>query len=187
MNIQQDCSGCEISKLNENIVLGKKIIELDDYWILNHYGGGDTFLGRMALQTRCHRMDIGELSEEETKRLGGNIQRIDRALREYWSNHFIPDRIERLYIIFFLEGEFDIPKRSPYHFHIHLIPRTRKFDSLLRRIREKDSDILAWNIYQINTYVSFPDEYKVRSGHPSEQKAKNLMNYLNDCLSKSHS
>ena len=187
MNIQQGCRGCEISKGNKKNVLGKKIIELDDYWILNHYGGDDTFLGRMALQTRCHRMDIGDLSEEETNRLGGNIQRIDSALREYWSEHFIPDRIERVYVIYFLEGEFDIPNRSPYHFHIHLIPRTRKFDSLLRRMRKNDSDILAWNIYQINTHVSFPDEYKVIGCDEGEQKAKNLMHYLNACLGKSHS
>src|SRR5882672_11093011 len=50
-----------------------------------------------------------------------------------------------------------------------------KFDGLLRRIRENGSDILAWNIYQLNSYVSFPDEYKVKKGDESEQKATALM------------
>ena len=48
----KNCDGCKISK-------GKKIppgdiVKLDGGWVLNHYDGSDSFLGRLALQSERH-------------------------------------------------------------------------------------------------------------------------------------
>ena len=153
------CDSCKISRGFKQ-VLGKTIIELESGWVLNHYGAPEqTFLGWLALQPRYHRMEISDLSKDEVMALGTHVQRIDSALRQYWSIVFANDPIESLYVTCFHEGRYDKPTASPYHLHMHLIPRTRKFDALLRMT--DGSTIVAWDIYKIVKHPGFPQEYAI--------------------------
>ena len=177
-----NCDGCKISQGHKEVT-GKLVIEMNGGWTLNHYGGGEGFLGWLALQPRYHRMELADLTEREAAFLGPNIQRIDLALRQYWSIRFDADPIERVYVVYFLEGVFAKPNPSPYHLHVHLIPRTRRFDPLLRKDNGSTSTIIAWNIYQLVECQDFPEEYRIKG--VNKQYTENLMAYLKSSLWKS--
>lgn len=119
-NYEERCKGCQLSQGLRH-PRGNIIVELDGDWILNHYGGNEGFLGWMALQPKLHRMDLTDLTPDEMKALGGNIQRVERALRSYWSFRFESDPIQRVYVVYFFESFFNSPP-TEYHLHIHLIP-----------------------------------------------------------------
>ena len=55
--LKKVCKGCELSKGNGDPP-GGIIVKLDGGWILNHYGGSEGFLGWLALQPSCHRMEL---------------------------------------------------------------------------------------------------------------------------------
>lgn len=185
-----DCKGCGISKRRQKALKHlpcQIVIDLDGNWTLNHYGGDEDFLGWLALQPRYHRMELKDLRPNEAAALGGNIQDIDIALRSYWSTAFPKDPIERVYVVYFFEGVFDRPKPQPYHLHIHLIPRTKKFAHALRT--EDGSTINAWDIYTLRkgkpaegmkAPFMFPSKYQVKK--KDDQNANNLMTYLSGFL-----
>jgi diadenosine tetraphosphate (Ap4A) HIT family hydrolase len=176
---RRNCKGCKRSKGIGEAPLGG-IIELDNNWILNHYGGEEGFLGWMALQPRFHRMKLADLEVDELRTLGTNIKNIDSALQKYWSMHFKTDPIERVYVVYFFESAFDQPP-TKFHLHIHLIPRTKKLRKLLRR--KKDSKIIAWNIYRLSNLKNFPTEYKIgEHKEQSNQRVEPLMSYLRSQL-----
>ena len=106
-----------------------------------------------------------------------NIERFGNALGQYWSKHFESDPIERVYVVYFLEGVFDEPDPSPFHLHIHLIPRTAKLGRLLRKKTENGSTINAWKIYKLHEHPGLPKEYKKCKG-PAEDLMDALEKYL---------
>jgi len=97
---KEGCEGCKLSQ-GHGEPPGGIIVELDGDWILNHYGDPEGFLGWMILQPRQHRMDLDKLTSEETNALGGNIQRVDKALHDYWHEEFPDDPYERTYVVYF--------------------------------------------------------------------------------------
>jgi len=182
-----DCKGCNISQRCEEELEdlpSRIVIDLPGDWTLNHYGSSEGFLGWLALQPRYHRMEIKDLSPNEAAALGGNIQDIDIALRQYWSIHIPEDPIERVYVVYFFESVFDEPKRELYHLHIHLIPRTKKFADSLRLTKKDVSEIVGWNIHTLQAMkgeLAIPSKYQVK-GEGMQQNAENLMTYLSGFL-----
>ncbi len=174
---QPGCKGCDISQESDKKIGG--IIELEGDWILNHYGGDEGFLGWFALQPRYHRMEISDLTDKETIYLGRNIQKIENTFRNYWNNNFNDDSIERVYIVYFFDSVFDLPKITNYHLHFHLIVRTKEIGELLRKGRYCTApNINAWMIHRIIYDIDFPPKYKRDDG-----KVIKLMTYLRSVLS----
>lgn len=163
----EGCFGCEVLK-DPNKARGGIVITLPGNWALNHYSENskNNFLGWLVLQPRCHRMDWSNLSQEEVKAIGENIERVSASLRRAWSHLFSDplDDIERVYVVSFSETG---------HQHIHLIPRTK-------RMRQICND--AWKTPEL--YAKLPLEYQV-VGSKNEQRVKQLMRCLNDLLSRS--
>lgn len=165
-----DCHGCQLSQRLKQ-PFGRVLIPMEGGWTLNHYGNKEGFLGWLALQPRDHCMEISDLSTPQAAALGPNLKCINVALRQYWSIEF-DDPIERVYTLYFHEGVFD-KEPSPYHLHLHLVPRTRRLDPLLRACGE----ILAWDIYKISKLAAFPHEYRRDAG-----RAEHLMTFLKTAL-----
>jgi diadenosine tetraphosphate (Ap4A) HIT family hydrolase len=155
----EKCFGCKLAKeefLEREKELptsppGGTVIKLDKFWIINHYGGSEGFLGWLALQPIRHVMEIGELTDDELCSLGKHFKNIDNTLQKYWKDNFPEDQIKRVYIVYFFESVFD-SKSTNYHLHIHLIPRTKAMDIFLREeVEEGQTSIVAWNIYKLMT------------------------------------
>jgi len=169
------CQGCAISQ-GHSRTPGGIVVPLENDWIVSHYGGGEGFLGWLALSTRYHRMEIPELTHQEAAALGPNIQRVDNALKAYWSKEFEFDPIERMYTLYLMEGTFDTPYPSPYHLHIHIIPRPRKLGALLREdMMFGGTTINAWKIPFLYKRHDFPSEYR-----RTEDTARKLMEFLRE-------
>ena len=153
-----NCAGCKRSQGKDDVIGG--IIGLTGEWTLNHLGDAN-FLGWMALQPRCHRMELADLTTGEAAALGCNIQAVEKALRDYWLVNFSDDPIHRVYVVYFFESVFD-RKPTTFHLHIHLIPRTKLFGNWLQN--EDDSGIIAWDIYKIGNprfgLPALPERYK---------------------------
>jgi diadenosine tetraphosphate (Ap4A) HIT family hydrolase len=159
------CNGCLISQgADVSVNLRGGIIQLEGNWILNHYGGGEGFLGWLILQPRFHRMDLRELEPREAQSLGTNVQSVDRALRQYWNTYFKNDPIQRVYVVYFHESVFrDKEQAEPqedWHMHFHLIARTKRMGKLLRTF-DKAGSIRAWSIPSVlkERGHEFPPEY----------------------------
>jgi diadenosine tetraphosphate (Ap4A) HIT family hydrolase len=182
-----NCDGCKRSR-GDSVTGG--IVRLGNEWILNHYQGDEGFLGWMALQPRRHRCELAQLEPSELAILGENIQKIDSALQTYWQEHFSNDPIKRVYVVYFYESVYDKPKPTSFHLHMHLIPRTKLLDRLLRESPQPGSDptttsstIVAWNIYRVTKYIDFPSEYRYdRRREEDKPKVYDLMNYLRSRL-----
>ena len=175
---REDCEACRWSRGEKQPPSG--MIRLDGYWMLNHYAAEQAFLGWMALQPTYHRMELTDLETEEARALGRHIQNIDMALRQYWSIHFDEDPIQRVYVVYFFEGVFDVPRpKKKFHLHMHLIPRPVKLDKLLREELKdgKGTGINAWNIYKLHCQQEFPVEYR-----RSEKRVNALMTFLRGYL-----
>lgn len=166
----QICKGCKISQGDEEPRGG--IIKLDGNWILNHYQGPEAFLGWLALQPSCHRMELRDWTEDEAKALGPNIKRIDEALRGYWEKTFPEDPIERVYVVYFFESAYEWPP-SGYHLHLHLIARPRCF----RGLQRNGGSLVGWRIHDVKTHPSFPVKYR-----PMEENVRKLMDALREHL-----
>ena len=109
----------------------------------------------MALAPRYHRMELSELESEEATALGGNIQNIDMALRNYWANKFPEDPIKRVYVIYFFES-------TGFHLHFHLIPRPKSFSCAFSTGKP------AWDTPKLTRcWDEFPEQYRIRT----QQKA----------------
>lgn len=132
----------------------------------------------MVLQPRYHRMRIVDLKSDELSSLGENIQKIDGALRGYWTTHFNNDPLERVYVVYFFESVYDKPEPEKFHLHIHLIPRPKSFDPLLRECVPNSvnkSSINAWKIYTLAKYQNFPPKYV-----KNKENVTALMYYLRE-------
>jgi diadenosine tetraphosphate (Ap4A) HIT family hydrolase len=174
-----DCKGCQLSRGDIKPDVGGEIINLEGDWTLNHYGGSEGFLGWMALQPRYHRIELSELSGDEVQALGGNIQKIDLALRQYWALKFEDDLIERVYVVYFAEST--VNPGATWHQHIHLIPRPRSLGQLLRGY-SKDKSVEAWRTPKLRPCEkNFPKRYLVGKGCPNERA---LMTYLKEQLNR---
>lgn len=175
------CKSCEISQGVGAVLRRGGIVELSGNWVLNHYGGDEGFLGWLALSPRFHRRDIADLEADEAMAMGKNIQRVDLALRQYWSITFPNDLVQRVYIAHFHESVFGDTKSTlpsdDWHSHIHLIPRTVRLGGILRRFGLKrnntDESIRAWSMPEIFCEGDFPPEYK-----KTTQNMSALMTYL---------
>jgi diadenosine tetraphosphate (Ap4A) HIT family hydrolase len=163
------------------------IIGLNGDWIVNHYGGDEAFFGWLMLQPRFHRIEFADLTVYEAEALGGNIQRIDLALRQYWAIRFENDPIQRVYVVYFRESVFDTSDSGDHglesHMHIHLIPRTIRLGQLLRDI-SPDKTIRAWNIPDIVRLkeADLPPGYK-----KNNQNMSALVTYLRSSLATTRS
>lgn len=172
------CTGCEISKGGCGVKDRGGVIPLPGGWIVNHYDVENGFLGYLALQTKKHREHFGELSEAEAKALGENMGKVEKALREYWSENFPNDPIEHVYMISFCE--------SLEHLHFHVFPRPKSFRELAlctkactqySEIEGQGGGAYAWNIYLANKCKDFPSRY-ITSGGQNRQDVLKLMKYL---------
>jgi diadenosine tetraphosphate (Ap4A) HIT family hydrolase len=178
---KESCEGCKLSRGHRKSTGG--IIELDGDWILNHYGGAEGFLGWMTLQPRQHRMDLADLEPKEIIALGGNVQLVDKALRDYWNEKFPNDPIKRVYLVYFFESVFSKTEEE-WHMHIHLIPRTRELGTD-RRHEYKPWEVAAWKIAQLSDKFWFPPQYRIRDRNGqliNEGEVVALMEYLKEFL-----
>jgi diadenosine tetraphosphate (Ap4A) HIT family hydrolase len=169
MGRKESCIGCNIMEPQYQPTGG--VIEVGKYWLVNQYGGGEGFLGWLALQPREHRMQLGDLSAGEARELGIAVQKVKKALQDYWKKEWPEDRFERLYVTYFFESAFD-NSPSKYHLHIHLIPRTKRMRHLLIT---KNGKVNCWKVHRIYKRKDFPQEYLWR-GH--EERAERLMSAL---------
>jgi diadenosine tetraphosphate (Ap4A) HIT family hydrolase len=166
---KDNCLSCDLSQ--GSIVLPGGIIELPGHWIINHYYGQESFLGWVVLQPRYHRTSWTDLIQEEREALWGNIQKVDAALRQFWSIQFPKDPIERMYMTHFLESK-------DLHFHFHIIPRTVELG------QGAPSDYAAWRIYELtDTWKAFPERYRIRDKEKNwlyinTKRVGSLMGYL---------
>ena len=178
--LNDGCEGCKISS-GQRDTIGKLSISLSGNWVLNHYNDYQQgFLGWLILQPYYHRMEWSDLTTEEAMTLGTNICKIDNTLRRYWEINFKDDTIKRLYVTYFHEGIFDMPKQNPYHLHIHLIPRTKKIGLLLQEEADGITMVNAWRIYESTEKPNFPTEYRIRRF--DGERAYHLMTFLRDNL-----
>lgn len=145
-----DCEGC---KLIDNPPDGG-VVELHGGWSVNQYGGSEGYLGWMALQPKSHRMNISELTNGELENMGKNIAHIDQVLSDYWRLKFPNDPLERIYVTYFFDSVFNAMP-SPYHLHMHMIPRTQRIKELIL----DNGNIICWDIYKAAKNVRFPREY----------------------------
>jgi len=156
------------------------IVELEGGWVLNHCGGGNTYLGYLILQTKCHRVDFSDLSAKEATSLGMNIQRINWSLRQYWSAIYGNDSIERVYVAYLNETPF-IKRLSGQklleasHVHMHLLTRTKRVGEALNY----DGQEFAWHL--VENIGKLPRDYINVSDN--DIRVINLMNYLKESLS----
>ncbi len=179
---REGCNGCEISRgNNESVSKMGGIIELGSHWILDHYGGGEGFLGWMILQPTYHRKDLGELTVIEASTMGLHIQDVNNALQKYWQRVFPDDPIKRMYIVHFHEGVFgNVDGNEPaddWHFHIHLIPRTKRIGSLLRTY-DPAGGIRAWSMPEVSRHPDFPVQYKL----DNKKQVCDLVGFLRSAL-----
>jgi len=181
--ISKNCDCCKVLCGNVDKCYQKILITLKGGWVLNHYGGSDTYLGRLVLETYSHIEDWESLNQyTHLKYLGGNLQTICKCLRRYWEKHTeYLDKIEQFNIAYLNESPFkngyttgkELTDRL--HIHFHILPRTR-------RMRESLCDpehILGWHL--IDCISCFPEEYQLQNRN--YLRAKRLMEYLSDCLS----
>ena len=182
------CKGCLISEGRGESV--GKIIKLEGNWVLNHYSGSEGYLGWMALQPYEHRMSLVDLNDQELRALGPNVKLVQQLLDDYWRETFPKDELVRLYMTYFFESVFNTPDPSSYHLHIHLIPRLKSLDRVLREypdglVNDEDgykmeSRINAWRAPTITTQKAFPDEYR-----RNKKSYKKLMKWLKDRIDNS--
>ena len=161
------CTGCKYSRGRDEEGKKVQVVHLRGGWCVNHYRGGEGYLGWLALQPREHRCSIAKLTSKERTSLGQNIWDLDRAIAKYWARQF-QERIARLYFVYFFESA----RTHPFHLHVHLIPRFERMEGRLR----------AWSAPRATLHATFPDRY--RPTHASfEQEKASLMEFLRKELS----
>lgn len=169
---EESCKGCLLAAGLECVVGG--VVHLDEHWMVNHYGGAEGFLGWMALQPRAHRMSILDLTPGELSGFGPAIQRVQRLLTKCWRERFPRDELTRVYVTYFFESVFNEPTASPYHLHVHLIPRPTSLDPVLREATSKvESSINAWKVATATARSDFPKDYR-----KNDQAYKDLMDSM---------
>jgi hypothetical protein len=182
MTYVDSCVGCQVSQGLQHTAGG--IVKLSGNWIVNQYGGGEGFLGWLALQPRFHRMALSELTDAESRSLGPNIQALDACLTWYWCLQYPDDPVLRVYVVYFFESALQKPEPEPFHLHIHIIPRFRSLETEDRLLRTKNgvSWVDGWRVPLLACKDSVPEPY-CRSSPEWEGRASALMTYLRHELS----
>ena len=180
----ENCKCCKVLCGVDIKPYQEKLIPLKGDWILNHYGGNDTYLGRLALATKCHIEDWKDL-DTQLEPLGKNIKIINECLYNYWednSKEFKGDKIEQIYTVYLNEEPYknghytESELKERLHVHLHILPRTIKMRENLYNPKQD----LGWHL---KDYVCcFPEYYQLRD-EKNYLEAKRLMDYLDDCLS----
>ena len=147
------CQSCVLARSSD-------AIRMQGNWALNHYLGGEGYLGWLAIAPVAHRMTLSALSGEEQFTFLTNVVAIEAAMQSYRMD----DRIVRFYMCYFAESL----ATHPFHFHVHLIPR---YASLT---------VKAWDMAKATKDPAFPDRYRV-----TPDRVKALMDYLRGVLSTS--
>lgn len=160
-------------------------VELEGGWVLNHFGGGETYLGQLVLGTKCHRPDWGDISLKEATTLGINIQRINHSLRQYWIHNYPEDPIELVHVAYlnespYINGFSGVELLEQLHVHIHLLTRTRKIGKALGYCKDK----IGWHLVDKDCVDKFPPEYKVSD--INDKKVFCLMHSLEKSLGYNH-
>lgn len=180
MNYDSDCAGCRLSQGLDGVFGG--IAKLPGDWIANQYRGTEGFLGWLALQPRFHRTSLGSLSELEARSLGPNLQALDAVLTQYWSLQFPEDPVERVYVIYMFESEFQVPRPSKdqdFHLHIHLIPRTKTLGQS-GRLRVTKNGVAwndGWHMPRMAEHGMIPEPYRLTADN-RVARATALMDYV---------
>ena len=158
----------------------KLVVELEGGWVLNHYfTEGGTFLGRLVIVTKAHRVDWGYLSSEELKTLGINIQRINNSLRQYWAINYPEDQIELVHVAYlnespYIECKIEEELLQSLHVHLHLLTRTKAIRENLNCCIKQ----IGWHLE--DELLKFPKYLKVNNREDVE--VIKLMNHLKSCL-----
>ena len=105
---------------------------------MNHYGGSEGFFGWLALQTVQHRCNLRELRRSEAKALGPNLRRLEKGIYRYWKTH--RRQVDRVYVMYFLEGQLERKEGHKYHLHIHLVPRFHVLKPLILKRDKRGVD-----------------------------------------------
>jgi diadenosine tetraphosphate (Ap4A) HIT family hydrolase len=116
------CKGCRLAHGLD--IMPGGFIPLGRFWMINHYGGSEGFLGWLVIQPRQHRMKLSELTDEELCEFGVHIKHVESELCQAWTKLRPNDNIERVYVALFFESAFE--KDNYWHIHIHIVPRTKR-------------------------------------------------------------
>jgi len=158
------------------------VISLPGGWSVNHYGGSEGFLGWLALQPFGHRMRLQDLTRDELRELGPNLQALDRELTAYWKRQFPDDPLRRVYVVYFFETAFKPGARERFHLHIHVIPRS---DRIGEGLTCPDEDgilsVDGWHISTLTPDDRVPEPYSKKSPTWVE-RVTGLMDYLREHL-----
>jgi len=182
MTFSEFCAGCGVSQGSRHPTGGA--LHLPGGWVVNQYGGSEGWLGWLALQPAFHRMSLSELSAQEAQTLGPNIQTLDRAVTAFWQTTYPRDPVMRVYVVYFFESAFEMPKEpTPYHLHIHLIPRFQSLNTPngLQRSDGKTTWADGWRVPTLRERGAVPLHY-LRGSEDWEQRVAILMAYIRDTL-----
>jgi hypothetical protein len=151
-------------------------------WIVNQYQGPEGFLGWLALQPRYHRVSLAQLSEDEAKSLGPNLQALDMVLTRYWSHQFPDDPVQRVYVVYMFESEFMEPPPQPtekFHLHVHVISRTLELGQHGRLRFTKDGKTWndGWHMPRLGGHGMIPEPYRLIPAN-RVPRATALMDYV---------
>ena len=180
MEYESTCAGCRRSQGLDAVPGG--IAKLPGDWVVNQYWGSEGFLGWLALQPRFHRMSLSELTEDEARSLGPNVQDLDAALKRYWSHQFPRDPVERVYMVYMFEAEFAEPQPKPedkFHLHVHVIPRTKELGQY-GRLRFTKCGITwndGWHMPRMREHGVIPEPYQLVPNN-RVARATSLMDYV---------
>jgi diadenosine tetraphosphate (Ap4A) HIT family hydrolase len=105
---------------------------------VNHYGGSEGFFGWLALQTVQHRCNLGDLRESEAKALGPNLRRLENGIYDFWKT--LGCQVDRVYVMYFLEGQLERKSGHEWHLHIHLVPRFHLVKPLMVKPNKREVD-----------------------------------------------
>jgi len=136
------CDGC--AKAHDS----GQSLRLAGGWSVGHYGGGEGFLGWLALQTVEHRLGLTDLTLDEAARLGPILHGLEKGVYNYWQSRDRP--IGRVYVMYFLEGLLEKKRTNGrWHLHFHIVPR---FEELKPSMSGK-KDVLGDTISGVDAYL----------------------------------
>jgi diadenosine tetraphosphate (Ap4A) HIT family hydrolase len=160
-----NCAACAFSQGARAPIAGT-VVPLPGNWTVNQYGGGEAYLGWLALQPRYHRTALSQLTDEELQSLGPNLKSLDGILTRYWQDKYPEDPVVRTYVVYFFESEFQRPPDNPpFHLHIHVIPRFKSLDSpeRLQRTENNKTWVDGWRTPDLARRNAVPTPYSQRS------------------------
>lgn len=165
------CAGCRLAHRLDTMTGG--FIPLGEYWMVNHNGGSEAFLGWLVMQPRQHRTKLSEFTDEELREFGIQTQRLEKALCETWSKVQPNDPIKRVYVALFSESA--LQKDAYWHIHFHVVPRTKSIGEEQPAPEEQKLAIKDHKGWYIVRQATYPRK-------PHDEDIKRLMNMLRNHL-----